>query len=107
MTDDDLQMEVEKHSLLPDRYYLILRPSEEGFQAVVYDTTEGTLDEDGYPHPGEVAIEGLLSLLTIEPERIFTAGMVAIETRKHFFDKEEVSVDDPDNIIRVDFGPEQ
>jgi len=107
MTDDELQMEVEKQSLLPDRYYLILRPNEEGFQAVVYDTTEGLEDEEGYPHPGEVAIEGLLALLNVDPERIFTAGMVAVETRNRFGASSEVDLDDPDNIIKVDFGPKQ
>jgi hypothetical protein len=107
MSDDSLEIEVEKHSLLPDRYYLILRPSEDGFAAIVYDTTEGTTDEDGYPHPGEVAIEGLLALLNIEPERIFTAGMVAIETRERFGTHPESDLQESDNVIKVDFGPKQ
>jgi hypothetical protein len=107
MSDNILEMEVEKQSLLPDRYYLILRPNDEGFQAIVYDTTEGIVDEEGYPHPGEIAIEGLLALLNIEPERIFTAGMVAIETRERFGTQSEVDLSDPENVIKVDFGPKQ
>lgn len=107
MSDNNIiQMEVEKHSLLPNRYYLILRPNDDGFQAVVYDTTGGLEDEEGQPHPGEVAIEGLLTMLNIEPEKVFTAGIIAMETRARFGEEEAAAPDD-DNIIKVDFGPEQ
>ena len=114
MTEDDhfKQIEIEKNMLLPDRFYMVLRPTgEDSFAAAVYDTTGCKLiDDEGHPHPAEVAIEGVLGLLNSDLDRVFTEGLAA----KQFsiIANEITSEDDDenknvDNIIRIDFGPKQ
>jgi hypothetical protein len=109
MSDDEIEneIELEKNFLLPDRYYVILKPNEAGFSAKVFDTTGGLLDEDGHPHPGEVAVEGILALLQADIDQVFTSGVVAIQAREHFNETVEEEDEKDSNIIRVDFGVKQ
>lgn len=108
MTDDfESEIELEKNFLLPDRYYVILKPNEEGFSAKLFDTTGGLVDEDGNPHPAEVAVEGILALLQADIDKVFSSGVIAIQARDNFNEKAEDGHEIEDNIIRVDFGAKQ
>lgn len=105
-------IEMEKSILLPDRYYMIVRPTgDETFAVTLYDTTNGELDEDGYPHPAEIVMQGLLAMLNTDVENVFSFGAAAIEFSR-FQEKALEECDLPidsveDNIIRVNFGPKQ
>jgi|DEB0MinimDraft_10_1074344.scaffolds.fasta_scaffold02953_5 hypothetical protein len=108
----EMAIEMERATLLPDRYYMVVRPTgEETFAVTLYDTTEGKLDEEGYPHPAEIVMQGLLAMLNTDVENVFAYGAAAVE-----FDKfkrtatEEAGLSfeaGDDNIIRVNFGPKQ
>lgn len=108
MIDDfEIEIELEKSSLLPDRYYIILKPNAEGFSAKMFDTTGGLLDEDGNPHPAEVAVEGFLAMLQADIDIVFSSGVTAIQARENFIDNTGDEYEVEDNIIRVDFGDKQ
>ena len=108
MTDDfESEIDLEKNFLLPDRYYVILKPNEEGFSAKLFDTTGGLVDEDGNPHPAEVAVEGFLAMLQDDIEKVFYSGVESIQARENFNDNAEDGYEVEDNIIRVDFGAKQ
>tara|TARA_A100001201_G_C3985905_1_gene170109 strand:- start:305 stop:640 length:336 start_codon:yes stop_codon:yes gene_type:complete len=108
MTDDfEKEIELEKNFLLPDRYYVILKPNEGGFSAKIFDTTGGLVDEDGHPHPAEVAVEGILALLQADIDKVFSSGVIAIQAREDYNETVEDEYQKEDNIIRVDFGAKQ
>jgi hypothetical protein len=108
MSDDiENEIELEKNFLLPDRYYIILKPNAEGFSAKVFDTTGGLLDDEGNPHPGEVAVEGILALLQADIDQVFSSGVIAIQAREHFAEQTGNDYETDGNIIRVDFGAKQ
>ena len=108
MSDDiESEIELEKNFLLPDRYYVILKPNKGGFSAKVFDTTGGLLDDDGNPHPGEVAVEGILALLQADIDQVFSSGVIAIKAREYFAEQDDTNYETEGNIIRVDFGVKQ
>ena len=77
-------MKAETKGLVSGRYYLIIVPTKDGFQTRVYDTTGGLKDEYGYPHAGEVVMEGIMELINQDIELIIGAGTEAMETKKIF-----------------------
>ena len=73
--------DIEKHTLLPDRYYVILtKVSQEEFTLTAYDTT-GKFD-DKNPGSAAVAQEGILELFDVDFKTILEAGIARIEYRK-------------------------
>ena len=102
-------MKEETKSLVSGRYYLIIVPTKDGFQTRVYDTTGGLKDEYGYPHAGEVVMEGIMSLINQDIELIIGAGTEAMETKKIFNLVNTEKTDDGvkyeavDNVIKFDF----
>lgn len=104
------EFEKETKGLLSGRYYFIIVPTENGFQTRIYDTTGGLTDEYGYPHAGEVVMEGIMSLIHEDMELLLSAGTAAMETKKVFnlintetTDK-GVKYEAVDNVIKFDFG---
>jgi len=117
MTDkipDDLGHAIanEKASLLPDRYYIMLRPSDEDkFHVTLYDTTDLDPDEYGFPHAAEIIIQGFLAMLEEDPETLFAYGAASLEFNKFklaTLEEEGLPIQGvEDNIIRVNFEQEQ
>ena len=113
----NIDMEIEKASLLPDRWYIIMRSDDEGnFFMSAYDTNEES-EYNEYLETGEVVLNGLMELVENDFERVGAAGMARIAFHAT---KEEIieSVDDDDfenkvsrlpnsNIVKVDFGKKQ
>tara|TARA_R100000988_G_C4006098_1_gene172750 strand:+ start:3911 stop:4243 length:333 start_codon:yes stop_codon:yes gene_type:complete len=110
MSENDDKKTLEKFTLLPNRYYIILeKVDEERFGLSAYDTTKS--DRDIAPCAAEVAQEGLLELLDTDFERVVGAGVARIET-KRIADhdntlsqlKDKLNLD---NVIKIDFGEKQ
>ena len=113
----NIDMEIEKASLLPDRWYIIMRSDDEGnFFMSAYDTNEET-EYNEYLETGEVVLNGLMELVENDFERVGAAGMARIAFHAT---KEEIveSVEEEDsdievsrlpnsNIVKVDFGKKQ
>ena len=67
----DLINDSEKLSLLPDRFYLILKPRGDGsFDVVAYDTTD--------PSKPFYVLKGLMETLEIDLDRLVQLGQMAI-----------------------------
>ena len=67
--------ESEKMSLLPDRFYLILKPKGDGsFDVVAYDTTDPSRPVDSTFY----VLKGLMETLEIDLDRLVQLGQMAI-----------------------------
>ena len=65
----------EKLSLLPDRFYLILKPKGDGsFDVVAYDTTDPSRPVDSTFY----VLKGLIETLEIDLDRLVQLGQMAI-----------------------------
>ena len=65
----------EKLSLLPDRFYLILKPKGDGsFDVVAYDTTDPSRPVDSTFY----VLKGLMETLEIDLDRLVQLGQMAI-----------------------------
>jgi len=100
MKDD--KKAIERFTLLPNRYYIILeKVDEEQFTLSAYDTTKSH-NPDGVPCAASVVQEGLLEMLDRNFNDVVGLGVSRIEVRKG------LERDDPaDNVIKVDFGEKQ
>ena len=66
----NIDMEIEKASLLPDRWYIIMRSDDEGnFFMSAYDTNEES-EYNEYLETGEVVLNGLMELVENDFERV-------------------------------------
>ena len=72
---DDIENEIELEKACCQTGTNILKPNAEGFSAKVFDTTGGLVDDEGNPHPGEVAVEGILALLQANIDQVFSSGV--------------------------------
>lgn len=89
---------VEKLSLLPDRYYIILNKSDEdSFSLTAYDTT-GSYDKNEIPCAAAIAQEGILEMMDMDLPTIIKLGMLRIKNS-------DLQLND--NVIKVDFGRKQ
>jgi len=105
MSDD--KKTIERFTLLPNRYYIILeKVDEEQFTLSAYDTTQ--LDK-GKPVPcaASVAQEGLLEMLDTQFDRVIALGSARMALRKQLDRKVDSEDSLDDNIIKIDFGKEQ
>jgi len=67
--------ESEKMSLLPDRFYLILKPKGDGsFNVVAYDTTDPSKPVDSTFY----VLKGLMETLEIDLDKLVQLGQMAI-----------------------------
>ena len=102
MSKDDDKKTLEKFTLLPDRYYIILeKTSEDQFTLSAYDTTK-LGNPDDVPCAARVAQEGLLEMLDLNFDRVVKMGIARVALRKGL---ENIGSDS--NVIKVDFGAKQ
>ena len=117
MTDD---RDYEVGSLLPDRWYIILKKTDdESFNMTAYDTTPLPDDEE-YMDAGFVAQQGIVEMLENDFDRLIQAGLARIsfmemkDTILQELEEEGVEFEPRDritsrdeNIVKVDFGTKQ
>ena len=114
--DEELQKNVEMMSLLPDRYYVILRSTgKDEFTLSAYDTTNKTYDDDDDFNSAMIVQEGVLDMVREHTDDLFDRGVAAIQFRLIAEEMiEETEIEDPritktveGNVVRVNFGTEQ
>ena len=117
---DDINNQVERASLLPNRYYLILNyEDEDSFSMTAYDTTKGnTVDLESVP-AGMVILSGIIEMMENDFDRVCDAGIARLSfvAMANSFkselnsDKADEIIDKvvarEDNIVKVDFGEKQ
>ena len=121
---EDLEREMEKASLLKNRFYLILNNTDtDSFSMTAYDTTEpDTVALEDVP-AGMVILSGLIEMLENAFERVWNAGMARVtfinmaqSFRAEFEDDEDAAnlqevtdkvIEREDNIVKVNFGEKQ
>lgn len=114
MTDKETDFEgtLEAASLLPDRYYIVVRDSEEEgtLKMTAYDTTQEEEDDEYIP-AGAILLAGVMELMENDFERVMNAGMARLAfqaTQKRMVedDDDEAAVEHlpNSNIVKVDFG---
>lgn len=121
---EDLEREMEKASLLKNRFYLILNNTDaDSFSMTAYDTTEpDTVDLEDVP-AGMVILSGMIEMLENDFERVWDAGMARItfinlaesfraelEDEGDAANLQEVTdkvIEREDNIVKVNFGEKQ
>ena len=110
MTIDD--SELEKASLLPDRWYIILRKmDDETFSVPAYDTT--TEDDEEFYEAGTVVINGVMELMESDFDVVTAAGLARLahghvkEALEEVTGKKEVTREEGTNVIKVNFGKVQ
>ena len=121
---EDLEREMEKASLLKNRFYLILNNTDsDTFNMTAYDTTEpDTVDLEDVP-AGMVILSGLIELMENDFERVWDAGMARItfvnlaESFRAEFENDDDAenlqevtdkvLEREDKIVKVTFGEKQ
>ena len=121
---EDLEREMEKASLLKNRFYLILNNTDsDTFNMTAYDTTEpDTIDLEDVP-AGMVILSGLIELMESDFDRVWDAGMARItfvnlaESFRAEFENDDDAenlqevtdkvLEREDNIVKVNFGEKQ
>ena len=103
----DLQHELEKASLLPDRWYLIMKEAEGGFTSAAYDT----LSNEDLQEMGSVILSGVIELLHNDFDMVFEAGMESVKRQQQEVNLQtengELVLVRDENVVRVDFGKKQ
>ena len=99
--------EAEKLSLLPDRFYLVLRPVEDkagGFDVMSYDTT----DPKKPISPAYYVLKGIMEMMDTDLDRLVSLGqMVVMDKMIEIQNKgESLTMDsiDDDMVTKVDIG---
>ena len=114
--DNTIEQSIEAMSLLPDRYYIILRSNDEDeFTMSAYDTTNKTYDDDDDFNSAMIVQEGVLDMVREHTDDLFDRGVAAIQFRLIAEEMiEETEIEDPritktveGNVVRVNFGTEQ
>ena len=110
MTIDD--SELEKASLLPDRWYIIMRKmDDESFSVSAYDTT--TEDDEEFYEAGTVVVNGVMELMESDFDVVTAAGLARLahshvkEALEEVTGKREVTREEGTNVIKVNFGKVQ
>jgi hypothetical protein len=120
MSFDD-ERHIEQASLLPGRYYIVMRSDEENnFFITAYDTTDEEEESREYLETGEVILNGLMELVENDFERVGNAGIARISfhsAKEHMIEslseseaeEERVQIENiPDsNVVKVKFGRKQ
>ena len=114
MTDDvEIQKQVEMMSLLPDRYYIILKPIDgENFILTAYDTTDKTYDDDSDYNPAIIIQEGIMEAVREDLEDVYDKGAASIQFKiaaEAMIEEveEDLKHQHYDNVVRVNFGKKQ
>ena len=78
--DEEIQRQVEIMSLLPDRYYIILKPLDgENFTLTAYDTTDKTYEDDSDYNPAMVIQEGVMETIRENLDDVYDRGAASIK----------------------------
>ena len=109
------ESDFEKASLMPNRWYMILRKlDEESFQVSAYDTT--TEEDEEFYEAGTIVINGMMELLESDFDRVMEAGLarLAFDNVKEKLlnevsddDGPTIKHEDGTNIVKIDFGKTQ
>ena len=111
--ETELNKQVEIMSLLPDRYYIILKPLDgENFTLTAYDTTSKTYENEEDFNPAMIIQEGLMETLREKLDDVYDRGAASIkfkQTAESMIEEveEEFKHQFADNVIKVDFGKKQ
>lgn len=109
--------EFEKASLMPNRWYIILRKiDEESFQVSAYDTTD--VEDEEFYEAGTIVTNGIMELMESDFDRVMEAGMARLAFQsvkaKMLGDNDDEQDDGPTvkheegtNIVKIDFGKTQ
>jgi hypothetical protein len=107
--------EFEKATLMPNRWYIILRKiDEESFQVSAYDTT--TDDDEEFYEAGTIVTNGMMELLESDFDRVMEAGLARLafeSVKEKMLDEVDsdngpvVKHEDGTNIVKIDFGKTQ
>ena len=99
--------EAEKLSLLPDRFYLVLRPVEDkaiGFDMMAYDTT----DPKNPVHAAYFVLKGIMEMMNTDLDRLVSMGQMAVMDKMIDIQNkgESPTMDniDDDVVTKVDIG---
>lgn len=117
---DDFEREMEKASLLKNKFYLILHHSDnDSFNMTAYDTTDGDdINLDDVP-AGMVILNGMIELLENDFDKVWDAGMMRLSfistmqalklesNDDNIVDVADRIAEKNSNIIKVNFGKEQ
>jgi hypothetical protein len=114
--DNHIEKSIEAMSLLPDRYYIILRSNDDNeFTMSAYDTTNRTYENDDDFDSAMIIQEGILDILRTKTEEVYDRGVAAIQFRlagEEIIEEEDIT--DPkiikavdNNVVKVDFGKKQ
>ena len=112
----EIEKSMEIISLLPDRYYIILRPSGDNeFTLSAYDTTGKNYENDEDYSPAMVVHEGAIDLIRNHTDDVHDNGLATIQFRmagEEIIEEEDIEDDRiiqlvQDNVVRVDFGKKQ
>ena len=115
MSDNDFLINMERASLLKDRWYLIFRQGDDDdhVSMMAYDTTEEDEDDEYIP-AGAVILSGLVELMESDFDRVMQAGLARLQfeaTQEAMSEETGNGVDInqmPDtNIVKVEFGKKQ
>jgi len=114
------ESDMEKASLLPGRWYVVMRADEEdNFYISAYDTTETFDEKSDYIETGEVLLNGMMELIESDFDRVVAAGLARISflSEREAFIEEEEDIDDSSrpsversadsNIVKITFGKKQ
>ncbi len=109
------ESEFEKASLMPNRWYIILRKiDEESFQVSAYDTT--TDEDEEFYEAGTIVTNGIMELLESDFDRVMEAGLARLafeNVKEKMLDEVDndngptVKHEDGTNIVKIDFGKTQ
>ena len=111
--DDEIQRQVEIMSLLPDRYYIILKPLDgENFTLTAYDTTDKTYENDSDYNPAMIIQEGVMETIRENLDAVYDKGAASIKMKQVLLElkkevEEELKGQFGNNVIKVDFGSKQ
>ena len=110
MKIDDKQLE--RASLLPNRWYVILNKlDDESFSITAYDTTED--DDSQYFEAGTIVLNGIMELIESDFDRVTAAGMSRLahehvrESIAEATNSPDISRENGTNVIKIDFGKKQ
>ena len=113
------ESDMEKASLLPGRWYVVMRADEENnFYINAYDTTEEYDENSDYIETGEILLNGMMELIESDFDRVVAAGLARISflsEREAFIEEEEsddssrplIERSTDSNIVKITFGKKQ
>jgi len=109
-----IEQDLERASLLPERWYLVFRQGDEDHVTMTaYDTTTEEEDEEYLP-AGSVILSGLVELMENDFERVMQAGLARLQFEavqdamvEETGNKPDVKHDPETNIVKVTFGKTQ